>query len=73
MKRKRKIFVTVKLLIAILLTAIASGLFITGADTESFQKFTFIFNIFVVADIISEITIKLKKQESENAPDNHKQ
>ncbi|WP_296029092.1 hypothetical protein [uncultured Treponema sp.] len=62
MKRKIMLLTTVKLLVAILLTAIATGLFITGADTESFQKFTFIFDAFVIADLISEITIKLKKR-----------
>lgn len=62
MKRKIMILTTVKLLVAILLKAIATGLFITGADTESFQNFSFIFNAFVIADLISEITIKLKEK-----------
>lgn len=62
MKRKTMIFTTVKLAIAVLLTAIATGLFITDADIESFQKFSFIFNAFVVADLISEITIRLKEK-----------
>ena len=40
MKEKSMIFITVKLVIAVLLTFIAIELYITGADTESFHKFT---------------------------------
>lgn len=62
MKEKSMIFITVKLVIAVLLTFIAIGLYITGADTESFIAYSFLFNAFVVADIISEIAKRKRKR-----------
>ncbi len=62
MKRKKMILATIKLFIAIILTVIETGLYITGADNESFMAYSFLFNAFVVADIISEIAKRKRKR-----------
>lgn len=62
MKREKMILAAIKLTISIILTVIAVGLYITGADTESFIAYSFLFNAFVVADIISEITGLMKNR-----------
>ena len=67
MKRKKMILAAIKLTISIILTVIAVGLYITGADTESFIAYSFLFNAFVVADIISEIA-KRKKRRKRKMP-----
>ena len=64
-KRKTMIFTTFKLAIAVLLTAIAIGLYITGADNETFMAYSFLFNAFVVADIISEKIAKRKRKRNQ--------
>lgn len=62
MKEKSMILITVKLVIAVLITFIAIELYITGADTESFIAYSFLFNAFVVADIISEIAKRKRRK-----------
>ncbi len=62
MKRKKMILAAIKLTISIILTAIAVGLYITGADNESFMAYSFLFNAFVAADIISEIAKRKRKR-----------